>query len=155
MLCHPDTKKKNHQRNADDSTIQFLELTEAYEILQQTINNRRKNNNTATTTTANNNEDTFIIHKSEEEHFRAACREKLGLDAETVEESKKCPLFREWLKGKTDAAFHWNNFFMLHGGLAPMLNNKRILKLSEGIDGRGGSGGSINGNGRFRRRRKR
>ena len=116
---------------------------------------RNSNSNTASTTTTddydeNDNSSTFVIHKTEEEHFRTACREKLGLDAETVEESKKCPLFRDWLKGKTDAAFHWNMFFMLHGGLAPMLNEKRVLKLSEGNSG----GNSISGNGRIRRRRK-
>ena len=70
------------------------------------------------------------------------CRECLGLEADTVEESKRCALFRDWLKGKTDAAFTWSNSFMSRGGLAPMLRKKR--RVSIGVGGEEGDEGNIN-----------
>ena len=167
-LCHPDTKKKQKNSSSssggkrfnddddDDMTIKFLELTEAYEILQEQYKKSLSSNSFYSKTqhtkqpdssSSSSSSSTYIIHQTEEENFRSACREKLGLDAETVEESKQCPLFREWLKGKTDAAFHWNMFFMMHGGLAPMLNQKKVMRLSEGDDSDGLSG-------RVRRRRR-
>ena len=72
------------------------------------------------------------------------------MDAEIVEESKRCPLFREWLKGRTVDAFLWNLFLMKHGGLAPMLRRKKVLNLTEG----NGKKGDSNEKKRPRRRRK-
>ncbi len=161
-LCHPDSSSASNKGGDDACTMQFLEITEAYELL-----GRRKNStNTSTEGTRTNKNDgngsgssyddsyndEFIIRRSEEEQFRTACREYLGLDAETVEESKRCPLFREWLKGKTDAAFHWNNFFMLNGGLAPMLNREKTHRISQGDVDRDGYGYASSN--KKRRRRK-
>merc|ERR1712238_146490 len=77
-----------------------------------------------------------------------ACSQYLGVDAETVEESKKCVVFRDWLKGRTVLAFHWNFFLMSHGGLAPMLRQKKTLSLTNGDD-------SNNNNIYWKRRRRR
>ena len=147
-LCHPDSNK-NATLNQDELTMRFLQVTEAYELLQTNAKTNQKGN-AKTTNTDYKNDNSFVIQKSEEEEYRTACREFLGLDAETVEESKRCPLFREWLKGNTDAVFHWNRFFMVNGGLAPMLNRKPVLKLSDGDDGNGTN--SSNGSRRRRRR---
>ena len=95
--CHPDTQfRKNTYQ---DATLQFLAITEAYEQLKQSIT-------TTTNTTGKNSE--VIISKTEEQEFRDACQEWLGISAEIVEESKQCPIFREWLKGKV------NNHELLH-----------------------------------------
>jgi hypothetical protein len=63
----------------------------------------------------------------QEADFRVGCEQVLGLTAEKVEESKRCPLFREWLKGRTDSAYLWQSFLMQHGGLAPMLRPVTVL----------------------------
>lgn len=97
--CHPDVSRNSESISHDD----FLRVTKAYEVLSSS----------ATT-------DEPILTASEEHSYRQACLDLLGQPAEIVEESKKCPNFREWLKGKTDAAAHWRLFFMLYGGLAPM-----------------------------------
>mmetsp|Transcript_22723 Transcript_22723/g.32058 ORF Transcript_22723/g.32058 Transcript_22723/m.32058 type:complete len:201 (+) Transcript_22723:134-736(+) len=128
--CHPDSNKKSQSN--DDLTNRFLDITEAYEFLQKESYTFDSDQST------NRNKDddldeTDIISKSEEQHFREACQEYLGVSAEIVEESKACPLFRAWLKGRTDSAFHWNNFLMLHGGLAPKLRGKRtVAYVTEG-----------------------
>ena len=124
-LCHPDLNKTKSQ---DELTDKFIQITEAYELLQR-YNPKIKD------ISDDNLDDidlSHIITKTEEQMYRDACRECLGLEAETVEESKKCALFRDWLKGKTDAAFTWSNFFMNHGGLAPMLRRKKKLSLGVG-----------------------
>jgi len=126
-LCHPDLNKT---KDSDELSSKFLKITEAYEYLQQ-----HNATNPLMKRRGAKEEDidwTHYISKSEEQLYRDACQDILGLDAETVEESKKCSLFRDWLKGKTDAAFHWNNFFMLHGGLAPMLRNEKIINITSG-----------------------
>ncbi len=129
-LCHPDLNKT---KSSEELSEKFLEITEAYEYLQkkQPSSPRTKSSN------GQNNDEGDIdwsnyVTKSEEQVYRDACQEILGLDAEIVEESKRCSLFRDWLKGKTDAAFHWNNFFMLHGGLAPMLRRKKLVSIGSG-----------------------
>jgi len=147
-LCHPDSLQKQEDGENVDFVQRFLDLTEAYELLQKhkypfTLNSDGDDDE-------NINVYNNVIHRSEEQDFREACIMYLGIDAETVEESKKCVLFREWLKGRTDAAFHWNNFFMLHGGLAPMLRQKKKLALT---DGGGGGNNSDNIYGKRRRRR--
>lgn len=124
-LCHPDLNKT---KSNDELTDTFLKITDAYELLQR-YNPKLKDGE------ENDNDDfdlSHVITKSEEQMYRDACRECLGLEAETVEESKRCALFRDWLKGKTDAAFTWSNFFMSHGGLAPMLRKKKNLSLGAG-----------------------
>jgi len=120
-LCHPDLNKT---KSNGDLTERFLKITEAYELLQK--------QKLGTSFDDEEINMTHIITKTEEQMYRDACRQCLGLDAETVEESKKCPLFRNWLKGQTDAAFTWSNFFMSHGGLAPMLRKKKHLSIDAG-----------------------
>lgn len=105
--CHPDV-----QKNDDDATsIDFLELTEAYEYLLH--GNRQQQDQQQTTS--------VIISQQEEEDYRQACLDVLGIPAEIVEESKQNPMFRHWLGGNTDAAQHWRSFFSVHGGLAQKL----------------------------------
>lgn len=126
--CHPDSsfQKQQKDNNTDiyDLTSRFLQLTDAYECLQKKSesNTHYKGKPSSTYDWNNIDEDDVKISETEEEEFRAACIEYLGLQAEVVEESKRCPLFRDWLRGNTDAAIHWKMFFMLYGGLAPKLN---------------------------------
>ena len=98
--CHPDTQfgKNTYQ----DATLQFLAVTEAYEQLKH-----------LTTSTTNTITSEVIISKTEEEEFREACQEWLGISAEIVEESKQCPIFREWLKGKvrSDCTIFFPKFY--------------------------------------------
>lgn len=119
--CHPDSTHEAKTKRSlapIDAARHFLEVTEAYELLRSGRN-------------ASFESDANFVTKSEEQEFREACKEWLGLDAETVEESKRCPLFREWLQGGTDAACHWNNFFFLNGGLVPKLRPAAAL-IGEG-----------------------
>ena len=102
--CHPDM----HEICGD---VDFLELTEAYEYL---LHNKQQHQ----TQDYNHNN---CISKEEEEDYRQACLNVLGLPAEIVEESKQNPMFRHWLTGNTDGAQHWRSFFAVHGGLAQKL----------------------------------
>lgn len=102
--CHPDM-----QDICGD--VDFLELTEAYEYL---LHNKQQHQ----TQDYNHNN---CISKEEEEDYRQACLNVLGLPAEIVEESKQNPMFRHWLTGNTDGAQHWRSFFAVHGGLAQKL----------------------------------
>jgi len=45
--------------------------------------------------------------------------------AEQVEESKACPMFRQWLASSND--LNWVSFLALHGGLAARLNPRAQL----------------------------
>ena len=112
--CHPDLQRQSNR----DLVELFHQMTNAYELLLQ---------NATPTTTADND---VGITDDEEATFRVACREQLGLTAETVEESKRNPMFREWLQGKTDAAYFWQNFLANYGGLAPMVRPKPQLEAS-------------------------
>lgn len=119
--CHPDSTMAT--RRADtltDVAEQFRRVTDAYEFLLKTDSTQKS------TTTQSNDE---VISVDEEVEYRTACMEWLGQPAEIVEESKQCPAFRQWLCGRTDAAVYWQSFFMLHGGLAPMLRS--TVKLLE------------------------
>ncbi|GAX27026.1 hypothetical protein FisN_9Lh341 [Fistulifera solaris] len=110
--CHPDLQPPHSNR---DLVELFHQITRAYELLQK----------------GNTNDWTDVgITDDEEATFRVACQEQLGLTAATVEESKQNPMFREWLQGKTDAAYFWQNFLANHGGLAPMLRPKPQLTAS-------------------------
>jgi hypothetical protein len=139
--CHPDSSSAKINANEYDEeekqkeclTNQFHAITEAYELLQ----NKKLEKTHASSPSSSSQDydhDHDYITKSEEENFRQACQEFLGVDADIVEESKRCPLFREWLKGRTVDAFLWNLFLMRHGGLAPMLRRKKTFKLAEGHD---------------------
>jgi len=118
-LCHPDLQEETESgdNNYNES---FNALTEAYELLQQQHTGAVIND--------------YGITEQEERDFRMACQANLGVAAETVEESKRCPIFREWLKGKTDAAQLWNSFFAHHGGLAPMLRPPVTTLLEQNKD---------------------
>ena len=124
-----EKKDMDEETRKEHLTNQFHAITEAYELLQ-------KHSNIGSSSSQQHQPSTNeYITKSEEEHFRQACIEFLGVDAEIVEESKRCPLFREWLKGRTVDAFLWNTFLMKHGGLAPMLRKKKVANLAAGDDG--------------------
>lgn len=105
--CHPDTSQ-NAQHSKEEAAQQFRLVTEAYEYL---LTGKLDSDDT----------NDYGITIEEDAAFRRACQERLGLPAEIVEESKKCPAFRQWLDGKTDAAHYWRVFFIQHGGLAPKL----------------------------------
>lgn len=119
--CHPDLQAKDGKYLNKD----FHALTEAYELLQQ--HHHQIGNNASSKTI-----DDYDVTIEEDKSFRFGCKEWLGLSAEVVEESKKCPIFREWLQGRTDGALRWNHFFALHGGMAPMLRPPENLLLEGG-----------------------
>ncbi len=126
--CHPDTlsaKEEDSDNLKTQASNQFLQITEAYEALQIYANHGRQDN------TKELDLD-FIITKTDEEYYREAVYETLGIDADVLEESKKCPMFRIWLKGGSHTAFHYNMFLMRHGGLAQMLPAKKAAQISEG-----------------------
>ncbi|GKY90288.1 hypothetical protein MPSEU_000002900 [Mayamaea pseudoterrestris] len=136
--CHPDIVRGSSSNDNDDNDVaaahsDFIKVTLAYEVLQQELTGRSGSSN-----------NDIIISQSEEESFRIACEQQLGLSAELVEECKTCEAFREWLTGNTDAAHTWRDFFMQHGGLAPRLN------ASVGVIG---AGSSARGVGSRRKRR--
>mmetsp|Transcript_29631 Transcript_29631/g.62835 ORF Transcript_29631/g.62835 Transcript_29631/m.62835 type:complete len:196 (-) Transcript_29631:145-732(-) len=110
---HPDVVQQHQQTdNANsDGALDFRNITEAYEHLLSGDHNIQYSKE----------EMQNIVSISEEEEYRLACKEILGLPAEIVEESKKNPMFRRWLTGNTDAAHHWRVFFAGHGGLAQKL----------------------------------
>eukprot|EP00568_Trieres_chinensis_P013861 CAMPEP_0183317352 /NCGR_PEP_ID=MMETSP0160_2-20130417/57692_1 /TAXON_ID=2839 ORGANISM="Odontella Sinensis, Strain Grunow 1884" /NCGR_SAMPLE_ID=MMETSP0160_2 /ASSEMBLY_ACC=CAM_ASM_000250 /LENGTH=231 /DNA_ID=CAMNT_0025483357 /DNA_START=62 /DNA_END=757 /DNA_ORIENTATION=+ len=130
--CHPDAVSSDEGGNvggdAEDAAKvgaarRFVRVTEAYELLRAL----------SLPSGSAFEAEAALVSEDEEEEYRIACRQFLGVDAEIVEESKRCPLFREWLQGRTDAAFHWNSFFLKHGGLAPKLRPNSGL-LSGGTE---------------------
>ena len=155
--CHPDSQSSfHHQSKVESSTTtplmssdttaeeRFIMVTNAYEYLRQQLSAV----GTSTKVNVDDDYDDTWTDEQEEEKYRAACMEYLGQPAEIVEESKRCPIFRQWLFGRTDAAFYWQSFFMLHGGLAPqlrtsvttpqaLLSNTITVKSSASIDENG------------------
>lgn len=140
--CHPDTQKqsstKTHSAAPIDEDAQkaassnlFLEITESYEALQEFAASGRKVDSASSIIDEKN-----LIIKSEEQDYREAVKETLGIDADILEESKRCPMFRLWLKGGSHMAFHYNIFLMRHGGLAQMLPEKQVGKITEGTSTR-------------------
>jgi len=113
--CHPDSS------SSSDTASHFIHLTDAYEFLR---------NQSTDIGLHEHGRSEIISNISEEEDYRRACISSLGLPAEVVEESKRCPLFRQWLRGRSDAASYWNSFLMLHGGLAPRLAIRYTLSSS-------------------------
>jgi hypothetical protein len=122
--CHPDTTAGDSDK-AHASNM-FLEITEAYEALQIYCANGK------TFSGSKQYNEADFITKTDEQYYREAVKETLGIDAEVLEESKKCPMFRIWLKGGSHMAFHYNIFLMRHGGLAQMLPPKKIAQISQG-----------------------
>ena len=103
--CHPDLQRHKEKENGADA-LDFRDITAAYEhLLNHQINNGEK----------------FQISQDEEDTYRQACLDVLGVPADIVEESKQNPMFRHWLGGNTDGAQHWRAFFSGHGGLAEKL----------------------------------
>jgi hypothetical protein len=131
--CHPDSQQSqsSNAQQFTSSTVgtsddtpeeRFIVVTNAYEYLRQQLSVvRTKPSGHGSSNNKDEDDDEVLTDKEEEERYRAACFEYLGQPAEIVEESKRCPLFRQWLFGRTDAAYYWQSFFMMHGGLAPQL----------------------------------
>ena len=123
--CHPDANQDDNEAKVRSSDL-FLKVTEAYELL-------RKYPRGDISSSSEIDEDEYyeknIISKTEEQFYRDAVYETLGMRAEDLEESKKCPMFRIWLAGGSHTAFHFNLFLMRHGGLAPMLGKKKTTAL--------------------------
>jgi hypothetical protein len=130
-LHHPDVIKQHPNRNVFD----FRDITNAYEHLLTSSH------------ISHISEDEPIITHDEEDEYRRACLDILGIPAEIVEESKKNPMFRQWLMGKTDAAMHWKMFLTKYGGLAEKLRPR--VQIGKGVGG--GKVGGVDG----RRKRKR
>jgi hypothetical protein len=106
---HPDMLSGD--KNTDAAASGFRNVTQAYERLLHSPSELSDRSD----------DDVEIISQDEEERYRTACLDFLGIPAEIVEESKQNPMFRRWLGGNTDAAEHWRSFFASHGGLAQKL----------------------------------
>lgn len=120
--CHPDVVKQQQQSGDEHASFDFRDITDAYEHL---LNGDHIE--------YNQEEADNLVSRNEEEEYREACKNMLGIPAEIVEESKQNPMFRKWLQGNTDAAFHWRSFFAAHGGLAQKLR-PRAGYLGRGKD---------------------
>ena len=148
--CHPDSMSStNAGSHASTATTplfsdavsaedRFIMVTNAYEYLRQQLISA------GSTAQADTDDDDSAIDLDEENKYRQACFEYLGQPAEIVEESKRCPLFRQWLFGRTDAAYYWQSFFMVHGGLAPRLRTCQQQSLLLAPD----SSSTMNDNGK-------
>jgi hypothetical protein len=109
---HPDMLRSDkNDKNTDAAVLGFRNVTQAYEQLLHSPSELSERSD----------DDVEIIPQDEEESYRSACVDFLGLPAEIVEESKQNPMFRRWLEGNTDAAHTWRSFFAVNGGLAQKL----------------------------------
>ena len=125
--CHPDLMKSesNSPHSSHSAAELFLKVTDAYEfLLPSTIQGRGD--------VSNGDDYSIQMTKDEEMEYREACELWLGISAEAVEETKRCPLFRQWLMGNTDSAIKWNMFLCLNGGLAPRLTVEPMLQIADG-----------------------
>mmetsp|Transcript_41929 Transcript_41929/g.82199 ORF Transcript_41929/g.82199 Transcript_41929/m.82199 type:complete len:203 (+) Transcript_41929:226-834(+) len=107
---HPDStdeKSSSADDGGDDEGQAFRKITEAYELLLS----------------SGDVDDTCesLITAKEEAEYRSACLNVLGIPAETVEESKADPAFRDWLNGNSNCAKWWRMFLANNGGLAQKL----------------------------------
>ena len=129
--CHPDAVFGGRTDTDDDDTLRgrqeqtrrFLALSDAYEALQT------EDAGTAAF------HDVSVDSAMSDRDFRAACQSWLGLEAETVEECKRCPMFREWLSRGGAAPNAWRTFLSSHGGFAPVLRRAQLQ-----LDGSRGAG---------------
>ena len=121
-LHHPDAVKHTRIDTLNGKIPDFIEITVAYEHLLQS--SQSTDNHDSSTNIHN------IIDHDEETEYRTACLDILGIPAEIVEESKKNPMFRQWLMGKTDAAMHWKMFLSKYGGLAEKIRPR--VQVAEG-----------------------
>ena len=109
--CHPDTAfvAPGFEEEADGGFAEvesaeagaaqmFIRVTEAYELLREHSASEVDGLSSSRSQTSPFEAEAEYISKSEDEDFRAACRDFLGVDAEIVEESKRCPIFRNWLQ---------------------------------------------------------
>jgi len=113
--CHPDLINSDDCSDIARAAHDFMRLSEAYEYLSKS-----------------NPRNSFVQQvQSQEDDFRRACEDWLGVSPEVVEESKQCPMFRAWLLKGGKSAQTWLNFFRMHGGLAPQLCPKVGISAGE------------------------
>ena len=147
---HPDVARRSQQQNDEKNTditiptIDFRDITVAYEHLLNCDHHLQHNNTSFSTEDMEN-----IITIDEDEEYRQACQSQLGLPAEIVEESKRNPMFRKWLLGNTDSAHIWRVFLSSNGGLA------QKLRPIAGYLGKGGEVGVVKKSETRRRRPRR
>ena len=137
--CHPDTQAtEGSGGDADaDSGRRFRLVAEAHEFLRRQIRNGGSGADAEDRSDTPANDVVTAQHQRDEEEYRRACLQWLGLTAETVEECKRCPDFGRWLSGRSDAAFLSNDFLRQHGGLAPRLSPRRRQQLTMAPPGAG------------------
>ena len=141
---HPDVSTLDK----DAATKLFLEMTEAYEILQDLLLQAKAHTDaggdmhdfqSSNSRGDRMNDEDLLMSEEEEEEWREMCRLWVGTSAEHVEELKADPAWRLWLMGDTDGAGHWRTFLLNNGGLMPIylrgqqhqLSGKRQLRLGK------------------------
>ena len=127
---HPDAYASSSDSISSSSSTggeEFCRVTEAYERLLAS------SSRDMVAVDVESGAWNWIITREEEEEYRRACQDVLGIPAEIVEESKQNPMFRHWLHGNTDGAQHWRAFFAVHGGLAQKLA-RPVAYLESGQD---------------------